>query len=69
MTVQTLLHLVFMVLSAVLIVTAAVVAYKKSGVEWLKKHRMFAVIGALSAYAGALIMFLYKTICICSEFY
>ena len=60
MAIQTLLHMLFMLLTVAMVITAAVTANRKSTGKWLKKHRFFAILGVVSACTGGLVMFYYK---------
>ncbi len=61
MPLQTILHLSFMDISLVMIIFGIIIARKKTGPAWLRKHIIINTVGALSAMTALIIMFLYKT--------
>jgi len=53
------LHILFMTVAVILIIIAAVIAHgKKQG--WLKKHKVFALLGVFFAIVGFTIIFFFK---------
>jgi hypothetical protein len=54
-------HIGLMALSVVLIGTAVTIAHGRKQ-NWLKRHKTFALSGVVSALAGFIVMFIFKTV-------
>jgi amino acid transporter len=61
MSIFPILHFSLMGLALTLCVSAVVTIRKKKGANWLKKHMLINIAGALSAVLGLLAMFYFKS--------
>ena len=61
MNIFAILHFSLMGLALVLCVTAVITVRNKKGTDWLKKHMLINIAGALSAVLGLLSMFYLKS--------
>ncbi|MCP4130502.1 MAG: hypothetical protein GY754_05925 [bacterium] len=60
MSLGIIFHIALMDFTAALLVIALIFARKKKGSDWLKKHRLAAAFGVVTAISGALVIFFHK---------